>query len=75
MFCYLFEWQVPPYKYFMNAENAVNVWYNSKEQRIYQHKKGKVRAAQVAKPKHACFDVNELSPLSSSSSSSDSEDD
>ena len=57
-----------------HAKNVINFWYNSKEQRIYQPKKSYARTAQVAKPKHVCFDVNELS-WSSSSSSSDSEDD
>ena len=60
--------------YEQHAKNAVNFWYNSRDQIIYQHKKRKARVAQVAKPKHVCFDVNELSLLSSSSSSSDSED-
>ena len=56
------------------TKNVINFWYNSKEWRIYQHKKRKARTAQVAKTKCVYFDVNELSSLSSSSSS-DSEDD
>ena len=44
-----------------HAKNVVNFWYNPKEQRIHQLKKRKVRAAQVAKPKRVCFDVNKLS--------------
>ena len=55
-----------------HTNNAINFWYNSKEQRINQLNNRTVRAAQVVKPKHVCFDVNQLSlPLSSSSSNSE----
>ena len=43
------------------TKTVVNFWYNSKKQRIHEHKKRKMRAEQVAKPKRVCVAVNELS--------------
>ena len=42
---------------------------------MHQHKKKKERVGQIANPKRACFDVNELYSPSPSSSLTDSEDD
>ena len=57
-----------------HTKNAINFWYNSKEQRIHQCKNRKLKAAKVVKLKHVRFDVNRL-PLLLSSSLSNSEND
>ena len=44
--------------YEQHAKNDIHFWYNSKEQKIHQHKKRKTIAGQVAKPKRVRFDVS-----------------
>ena len=58
-----------------HKQQANDFWFKSKERRMHQHKKKKERVGQIANPKRACFDVNELYSPSPSSSLTDSEDD